>query len=162
MNTILVPVDGSDHALKALHIACDLAEKYGGGIALLHVLAKDRRADNILGLATAKTFGPKLNAALQETASKTPGKVPEKLLKLVGNKILDLAASKVRRRGLEADVLEIATGDPADCILIAHKQTGASTIVMGCRGAGDSGTSSFGSVSRIVFEKATCTCLSVK
>ena len=88
--------------------------------------------------------------------------VPKNLLKEVGAKILDQAASKVRRRGIEADILAIEVGEPAESILIAHKRTGASTIVMGCRGVSKSNASSFGSVSNTVFEKAACTCLSVK
>ena len=33
---ILVPVDGSDHALHALDVACDLAQKYGATLRLVH------------------------------------------------------------------------------------------------------------------------------
>ncbi len=130
MHTILVPVDGSDHALKAITIACDLAEKYGGRIALLHVLAGDMSAD----------------------------KHPE----IAGQKILDEAESRVTRRGIDVDVLDLATGNPAECVLIAHRSSGASTIVMGCRGTRREGESAFGSVSSTVFERAECTCISVK
>src|SRR5512136_2563437 len=35
-NHILVPVDGSDHALHALDVACDLAQKYGAALRLVH------------------------------------------------------------------------------------------------------------------------------
>lgn len=130
MHSILVPVDGSDHALKAITIACDLAEKYGGRVALLHVLAGDMSGDN----------------------------QPE----VTGQKILDQAASRVSRRGIDVDVLDLGMGDPAECILIAHKSAGASTIVMGCRGTRRDGESAFGSVSSTVFERAECTCISVK
>ena len=33
---ILVPVDGSDHAVHALQVACDMAEKYGASLHLFH------------------------------------------------------------------------------------------------------------------------------
>jgi nucleotide-binding universal stress UspA family protein len=33
---ILMPVDGSDHALRALDVACDLAQKYGATLRLVH------------------------------------------------------------------------------------------------------------------------------
>ena len=39
MQTILVPFDGSKHALKALHIASDLAEKYKCQICLVSVIS---------------------------------------------------------------------------------------------------------------------------
>jgi len=163
MHTTLVPVDGSTHSLKALHIACDLTAKYGGRIMLLHVLRENMGADELLALGIANAFGPKLTAALQEAANKASGPAPKSLLVAVGKKILDQAAGKVRRLDLEFKILEMVVGDPAENILIAQKQTGASTIVMGCRGVSDrTDASSFGSVSNTVFEKAVCTCLSVK
>ncbi len=162
MQTILVPVDGSGHALKALRIACDLSEKYGGRIALLHVLTEGRRPGELLELETAKTFGPKLQTALLEAVGSDPEPVPETLLAAIGESVLAQAAERVRRRGIETDILAVERGDPADTILIAQMRTRATTIVMGCRGVSRSATSAFGSVSNKVFEKAPCTCLSVK
>lgn len=167
MNTILVPVDGSAHAMKALHIACDLAEKYGGRIALLHILVEDKSPGDLLALKIADTFSPKLKSALQAadkaaSAGKAMGVIPKSVLESVGEKILDQAALAVQRRSLEVDIRDLETGPPAEAILLARKQTGANTIVMGCRGTGASGRSSFGSVSNAVFERASCTCLSVK
>lgn len=161
MHTILVPVDGSNHAMKALQIACDLGEKYGGRIALLHVLVESRKAADLLRLAIARSFDAKLTASLNAAADEDEQATPH-LLEAVGREVLDNAADRVRRRGLEADLLEIHVGDPADSILRAQKSTEAGTIVMGCRGSTTSGRSSFGSVSRAVFERADCTCLSVK
>ncbi len=158
MQTILVPVDGSIHALKALRIACDLAEKYGGKVTLLHVLVEGRSAVELLDLHAANAFGPTLTAQLKESGAKAP----VELLEVVGRKILDQAAAETDRRGLETNQLPIAVGDPAENILIALRQSGASTIVMGSRGAAHRDPSSFGSVSQAIFERANCTCLSVK
>ncbi|MBL4758716.1 MAG: universal stress protein [Rhizobiales bacterium] len=158
MQTILVPVDGSVHALKALRIACDLAEKYGGKVTLLHVLVEGRSADELLDLHAASTFGPVVTAQLRESAAQ----VSVNLLEQIGLKILDQAATETDRRGLETDQLPIAIGDPVENILIALKQSGASTIVMGSRGAARRDPASFGSVSQAIFARANCTCLSVK
>lgn len=38
IKTILVPVDGSEHANKAIGIASDLAKKYGARLIALHVM----------------------------------------------------------------------------------------------------------------------------
>lgn len=162
MHAILVPVDGSAHALKALHIACDLAGKYGGRIALLHVLAHGKQARDLLRLKIAKEFGTKITALLEQAAKGPAQPLPEDVLRAVGEKILDAAAAKVRQRGLETATLAIETGDPSEGILIAARNAGANTIVMGCRGLSDTDTSSFGSVSNTVFQKADCTCISVK
>jgi len=167
MNTILVPVDGSGHAMKALHIACDLAEKYNGRIALLHVIVPHKSARDLLSLKVADSFPPKLKSALQTAAraassGRTPAEIPISVLETVGERILDQAAQAVQRRSIEVEIRELETGSPVEAILLARKLTGANTIVMGCRGAGVSGRSSFGSVSNAVFEQANCTCLSVK
>ena len=37
IKTILVPVDGSEHARKAVLLASDIAEKYEAGLVLLHI-----------------------------------------------------------------------------------------------------------------------------
>lgn len=161
MHKILVPVDGSGHALKALQIACDLADKYGGQIVLLHVLAGRRQAGELLALPVASMFSAKLKEVLAAVDGKL-APVPDSVRKAVGEAILKHGEERVTRRGIEVEALDLESGDPADSILLAHKRVGATTIVMGCRGASKAEHSSFGSVSHKVFEQATCTCLSVK
>jgi nucleotide-binding universal stress UspA family protein len=169
MHTILVPFDGSGHALKALRIACDLSEKYGARIALFHALARDKQAVDILRLMVVKELDPEIVEALQKVADsgrKGPGKparpLPDAVLRVIGEKILSQAAARVQRHGLEVETLPMEAGDPAESILLAARQTGANTIVMGCRGVSDDEAATFGSVSHIVFQKADCTCISVK
>jgi len=162
MHTILVPVDGSDHSLKALHIACDLGEKYGGKIALLHILTPSRTASDVQKLAIAGQFDSRTRAELKSLAAGDPGPIPAETCRTIGRTILEDAAGRVHRRGLEVDVLDMETGDPAEAIILAQRRIGASTIAMGCRGEANSARSVFGSVSNRVFERADCTCLSVK
>lgn len=161
MNTILVPVDGSGHALKALRIACDLAAKHGGRIALLHVLAEHRSADEFLEMDAAGSFDQELEDSLK-AIDRAAEPVPGYMLQAVAKAILDEAAGRAGRQGLDVDVLAIERGEPAECILVARKRCGANTIVMGCRGSSLRAVSSFGSVSSVVFEKADCTCIAVK
>ena len=158
MSTILVPVDGSVHALKALRIACDLGDKYGGRIALLHVIVPRRKTSRILDLPIAPKLPTAVTAALKEHSDQ----VPDAVLEAVGRTVMHDAEERVARRGLELDVLPIATGDPVEAILIAARQSGAHTIVMGCRGLSNAEASGFGSVSQKVFQRAECTCISVK
>ena len=161
MHKILVPVDGSSHALKALQIACDLADKYGGQVVLLHVLAGRRTAGELLELPVAGSYDAKLKEVLQAVDKKL-APVPDSVRTAVGGVILKHAADRAQRRGLETEILDVVAGDPTESILVAHKRTGATTIVMGCRGTSETDGSSFGSVSQKVFAKAECTCLSVK
>ncbi len=161
MYTILVPIDGSGHALKALRIACDLAAKHDGRIALLHVLAEHRSADEFLKMDVAGSFDQDLEETLKEI-DRSAKPVPEYALHAVGKAILDQAAARAARQDLDVDVLAIERGAPAECILVARNRSGANTIVMGCRGASRSEASALGSVSSVVFEKADCTCIAVK
>lgn len=162
MHTILVPVDGSEHAMKALHIACDLAEKYTGRLVLLHVLGKGKEAHDLLALKAANAFGPQLKSILEKANAGKLGPAPEKILMMAGEKILEHAVAKARRLDIEVITLPIASGDPADTIIATQKKIKANTIVMGSRGIAGSKEASFGSVSQKVFNQAPCTCLSVK
>jgi nucleotide-binding universal stress UspA family protein len=160
MSAILVPVDGSVHALKALRIAGDLAENYGGRIVLLHILVPDRKARRILSLPIADTLPTAVTSALEKASDRS--RVPEAALRAVGERILEDADARVRRRGIETEIMPVEQGDPVQSILIAARHAGANTIVMGCRGLSDDREQGFGSVSRQVFQNAECTCISVK
>ena len=162
MQKILVPVDGSIHSVKAAHIAGDLVEKYDGRVYLLFVLVEGKKAQTVLNLMVSSSFGPKLRAVLQAQANTPEGIASKTALHAVGEKILAQAAAKLHHRGLKASVLAIGQGDPVEAILVAAKSVGANTIVLGSRGVTDSKTSSFGSVSHAVFERAECTCVAVK
>ncbi len=164
MPAILVPVDGSVHALKALRIGGDLAEKYGGRMVLLHVLVPDRKAGRILALPIADALPFDISSHLKDAAEmpSQPVKLPNEILVAVGERILEDAAARVHRRGLELEVMPIDHGDPVEAILIAAQHSDANTIVMGCRGLSDDQAQGFGSVSRQVFQRADCSCISVK
>lgn len=163
MHTLLVPVDGSIHSVKAVHIACDLCEKYGGKIALFHSLLRNKGAEDFLALKLAELLDKKTIVALKGLAAlPSPRAVPNQLLFDIGFSLLDVSQEQVRRRGLKADKLEIGTGDAADDILTAVKLVSANTIVMGCRGVSESSPGHFGSVSQRIFAEAGCTCIAVK
>lgn len=162
MYNILVPVDGSSHSMKALQVACDLASKYGGWIALLHVLAKGKEADDLLGLGVADRFDAQLKAVLRKAANQDLGPAPGEVLRRVAVHVLEHAENKVTRAGLDVKCLPVAGGDPVEAILLAQAKIKANTIVMGSRGLAATQVSAFGSVSQRVFNLAPCTCLSVK
>jgi len=110
----------------------------------------------------AKGFSSAVLADLKKAAAKQGQAIPDATLRAVGEAILADAEARVMRRGLEAELLPVAKGDPAEAILVAIRQTGASTVVMGSRGTSDADASGMGSVSQKVFHKAECTCISVK
>lgn len=135
MTGILVPFDGSKHSLKALHVACDLAEKYENKLFLLYIIQLD-------------------------APCKTPDVSPETYKN--AQTIIRKAAAKAKHRRVDYDILDFEYGDPATGILATSKRIKPSTIVMGCRGLTAADAEIFGTASRAVFEHAECTCISVK
>ncbi len=161
MYTILSPVDGTDHSLKALHIAFDLAHKYKARVLLFHVLPVNKTADDILKLAISRQFDADLVSALKKVAKSNTDPLSERQLKEIAGMILRLAACRGKRVGIETRILPIAKGNAAENILLAQKLHGSSTIVMGSRGVRGSSLET-ASVSHAVFAKADCTCIAVK
>lgn len=178
MRTILVPVDGSDHSMKAIDLACDLARAHGGRVALMHVLLHDRAADELLRLPMAEAFAAEVRQGLDEIAARetpdlspqavmhNPGgvtvPVPDDLLEAVGKSVLAAAHERAGGHGVETELLTLEDGEPAGRILAAAGREDVDAVVMGSRGLSEIEAMTFGSVSHAVFEKAACTCISVK
>jgi nucleotide-binding universal stress UspA family protein len=132
---ILVPVDGSEPAWRALATAEDLAKTYHGDLIVLHVMQKM----GLRGLALSVN-----DASLQ---SENPSVSASK----IGKMIMDTAKEKLS--GFTGKVeYEMEFGNPAETVIAKAKETDASVIVIGRRGL--SGVEEFllGSVSSRVVE----------
>ncbi len=137
VKNILVPVDGSEGADKAVEKAVDLAQATGATIHFLYVANINQLAINAC-----------LSDAILEAVTKA-GKV-----------ILERAKSMV-----PADVncdLHSETGSPAVVILDFAEDNDADLIVMGSRGLGVVKGVLLGSVSQYIIEQSQCPVLVVK
>lgn len=144
--TILVAVDGSKHATKAVDIAADLAQKYAARLLLLTVYKQVSPMETSHTLTkSAKELGAS-GSALRE----------------VGNDIVAAAAARARERGAENVETFVKRGHPSRTIVDFAKEKGADAIIMGSRGLGDIGGFLLGSVSHKVSSLAECTCITVK
>lgn len=176
MPNILVATDGSEHADKALEVACDLAARRGAGLKILHVRMDDKEPSEMLGLLVLQARGGGLLQALQDAAaapeqvsaeeimsdhSRPHHPVAPKILEEIGQMVLADAEEQARSRGLEAEVLPIAACKPAQAILEAAAAHDVGTIVMGSRGLGEMQAMIFGSVSQEVCRNASCSCIMV-
>lgn len=176
---ILVPTDGSDHAHKAVDLACDLAEKHGSAVLLLHVLLRDKEPESLARLAETERLSDGLRGELarlgdREVAEDVPAEVymrdpnhverplPEGLLMAVGDGILDAACRQAEARGVVARRLAIEDGELAARILACVEREAVETIVMGSRGLREIDAMTFGSVSHRVTRDSPCTCISIK
>ena len=143
---ILVATDGSDHADKALDIACDLAQKYGSRLTILSVY----RHHSMPGSTHSMVGG----AIELEPPDVTLGKL--------AHEIMDTALARARAKGVPQVEGLVRRGPPARTIVQVAKERGADAIAMGSRGLGDAEGFFLGSVSHKVSSLAECTCITVK
>ncbi|MEM2226606.1 MAG: universal stress protein [Candidatus Bathyarchaeia archaeon] len=133
---ILVPIDGSPHADKAVKYAVDLSKKYGSRLILLHVI-------------------PVRVYAFAEVGAVLSEDVEE------GEEILRRGMELARSLGAEVDQ-RLRKGIPAEEILRAAEEEKVDLIAIGSRGL--SGVKAFllGSVSDKVSHHAKCPVLIVR
>jgi nucleotide-binding universal stress UspA family protein len=135
---ILVPLDGSDHSIKALKMAIQIALKFSGKIALIHVYS-------IGGL----------------TVSPTPVREFIEAIRKVGASILTDGEKQVKAEGVQVETLLIE-GHAVEQIVKTCREKNFDLIVMGARGLSKMKEMFLGSVSDGVTRHACCPVLVVK
>ncbi|MEQ8652077.1 MAG: universal stress protein [Kiloniellales bacterium] len=148
-NSILVCIDGSEHANRAIDLACELAKNQSTKLTLLHVITKPG--------------GQHVPEALKSLQEIEHVHITERdVVESVGRDVLEAASQRVRKGGVgDCDTL-LEVGDAAGTIVETAKSSGADLIVMGRRGLGDFTGLLLGSVSHKVAQAADCSCLTVK
>lgn len=142
---ILVPVDGSEQALRALDVATDLAQHYGSEVLALCVYRHHSPLEASLSMVRASVI-----------------ETPDAALKAYATEIARTAKQRAKEAGL-ADVGAYARrGQPARTIVAFAEEKACDTIVMGTRGQGDIGGFLLGSVSHKVSSMAKVTCVLVR
>lgn len=143
-DSILVPVDGSEHAEKALAVACRLLDR-DGTLYLFHVPEPlDNEALLVWGIGAVP-----LGASLEERER-------------VGQQVLDRAAEAAREQGATRVESRLGKGEAtARAILGEAEERGVEAIVMGSRGVGDFRGLVMGSVSHKVAHAADGTVITV-
>jgi nucleotide-binding universal stress UspA family protein len=133
---ILLAVDGSEHSMKAVGVAGDLARRYGGEVIVLHV-----REHEI-------TWGADIDI---ETADEARS--------LVDGVVRVLKDSGTNVRG---EVVRVPLGQTPRAILDMATEEGSGLIVMGTRGLSDWGRLLMGSVAHKVVHLAEVPVLVVR
>jgi len=144
---ILVPLDGSAHSFKALRFACDLAQKYGSALTLLHVVR-----------------GREIPEAVREFVEIEHVDAPPEWVyeQVVADKVLGKAEQAARERGIQAAPKVVAHGDPAKAIVDVARDEGVDLVVMGTRGLSELKGLVVGSVAHKVSHFAPCTVITVR
>ena len=177
MKRILVAVDGSRAADKALEVALDLAALYEAEIRLLHVLLRDKEPQELLRLPDLAHARNDLASELKRLSrcpavarsaaeimsdpSAPDRPIPVGILRKIGTHLLKRASVCAESRCVRAKALKLADGPVAQAITATAIAVQADTIVMGSRGLRLIDALGFGSASQEVFRSAPCTCIAV-
>jgi len=168
---IVVPFDGSSHALKALELACDLAAKFGASLRVVLVLEGGETPEHLLRAADQKGLDADTVEALNQAklpesrSTDESGSMPMIsmiVVRKVGEQILGYARRTAANKGVTEVDTELLKGDPTHCILDFVAQCDGDLIVMGMRGLGELQGILLGSVSYKVNHLAPCTCITVR
>ena len=143
---IVVPVDGSESAWRALEQACALAEKFEGELLVLTVIQPYNNAA-LLAVPLDHNIISQSNADLEE----------------VGKEILARAREKVTGIGFAGTAdYRIELGHPSERILTISKAEKADAIVLGSRGLSGLAEFFLGSVSTKISQYSNIPVLIVK
>jgi len=134
----LVPLDGSDHSMRALEDAIQIAKKFNGKITLIHVYS-------VSACRHARIHFDKCVQALRK----------------VGADILADGKKRVKAEGVQVKTL-LKEGHIVEEILKAAREGEFNLIVMGARGMSRIKEILMGSVSDGVTRHAPCPVLLVK
>ncbi len=149
---ILVPVDGSEHANRALDFALDLAQKYSAEILVLTVV----HYPPLSGVPVEGQY---------PILSSTPFNFVEyyRDIKAVHERILSEAIEKAKKATSNLNVSsKLVEGYPADKIIETAKEGSFDVIVMGRRGQGHLTHTLLGSVSDRVADQSPCALFIIK
>ncbi|MEW6696948.1 MAG: universal stress protein [Bacillota bacterium] len=141
---ILVPLDGSDRATKALSHAVELAKKLGAKVTLINVVP---------------SLPPYVNTAVDRLGQAQQAIIDE--LMRNGKEMLEQYVSSISDKTLDVDTF-IVMGQPADEILEKARAENYELIVIGSRGLGEIKGYIMGSVSNRVSRHASCPVLIIR
>ena len=140
---ITVAIDGSDHAWRALNVACDLAKHYDSDIHLVHT-------------PELPTTGIAVGSGAVEIAP-TDAAVAE-----AGAVVMAEAATMARDAGVEPTSQSIRNGTPSAEAIKLAEETESDLIVTGRRGVGGLHSLVLGSTSQQIAHDAPRAFLTVK
>jgi nucleotide-binding universal stress UspA family protein len=145
---IVVPVDGSAHANRAVDCATDLANKYGAELILLHIIASSGPA----------RIPPELHeyARIEHIDA-----IEADMMQRVAEQILQTAEKRALGQGAMQVRTSIGVGHPAEAIVAHAKAEDADLIMMGRRGLGSVVGLLMGSVSNKVAHLSECACMTI-
>lgn len=144
--SILVAVDGSDTAFKALDVASDIAAKYDARLTLVHATPLARLPERLERYAEPSELDDVPRAFSHHTQ--------------IAHRLMEEAKERAESLGAETVVIEVEAGDAVQVILDHAKYH--DLVVLGHRGLGAARRQLAGSVAYGVSQLVDAACLIVK
>ena len=171
--SVVVAVDGSEQAGKALEIAAELAARDQLPLSVVHVvdsvnmvIPEDLR--RMVDIEHINDLSPRMPGNIDRvpvdvvTAMADSAASNQKALFQFAEFIVKQAEKKARQVGVKQIYGSVELGNPAHAILEFARRQKADLIVTGSRGFGPIKSLLIGSTSSKVTQLATCSCLTVK
>lgn len=145
-HSILVAVDGSEHAGRAARMAIALALQNDAKLTVLSVYRHLSYREGSLSLVRTREVPVE----------------PDKVMHEVAKEAVEWVVAKAKEAGLKNVTKSVRRGPPARTIVRVARDKGIDAIVIGNRGLGDVEGFFLGSVSHKVNALCECTCITVK
>jgi nucleotide-binding universal stress UspA family protein len=149
---ILVPLDGSEHSLKALEEAAQIAKKFSGNITLIHVYSVQP-----IMMPEPSTVGSLSIPIITGAEVSTMIEAAKKL----GNRILEDGEQRIKTSGLQVEKM-LVEGHAVEEIVRVANQGSFDLIVIGARGVSHMREMLLGSVTDGVMHHVRCPVLVMK
>jgi nucleotide-binding universal stress UspA family protein len=173
---ILVALDGSAQATKALDLAIEMAKAFSAELAAIHIISdkpltegERRLAETEFQTEVRQTLSgpefivaPGLTQVNPESLAKTSYDVGLAIHSAIGRQIVSRAEADAKGRGVPSVKTMLRDGDPATRIVEVADSEQPDLLVMGSRGLGGIQGLLMGSVSHKVTHSAGCTVVIVK
>lgn len=159
---ILYATDLSGNARLAFAYAVSLANLYGAGLTIVHVIAEDPDLDEkVIGYVSAEKWAEIKERHFQEATQTLTGKLKDGL---AIKAVLDRFCEKAQANGrtFKTDEILVLKGNPVEQILDTAEGKGCDLIVMGSHGYGTLQDAMMGGTSRRVLRRAKVPVLLVR
>jgi nucleotide-binding universal stress UspA family protein len=135
INKILYATDLSESAVHAFSYAVSLANMYGAGITILHVLAEFPGEEFIANMISTDTWEEIKNRHYSEARDQLIGKKRDHVaIKEVLEAFSEKAKADAEDQNFVTDNVLIKNGTPAEVIVETAKELNCDLIVMGTHG----------------------------
>ena len=150
---ILVPLDGSEHSLKSLTVAIQIAKKFSGKISLIHIYS----------VTVAPTIIPEPTTLTPPIPIMTPAEVSRTIeaTRRAGLNILAEGEQRVKAEEVEVETM-LKEGHIVQEIINTADEGKFDLIVIGARGISKIRELLLGSVTDGVIHHASCPVLVIK